>query len=197
MPGKGQDQEIAAAANGALETPTAYSRLLDKMEAMAELDAAFDEGYSGSDLEAILTAESEEEMMAADDRPSINAKMLSGCALEIYSFAVKVSTDTEISNAFTTRSGKKIYLLIDASRIDKSGEKSMLRLPEPGVMFQWNTSARFIVAKLFWYLEHGYFDGNKSVRARIEGTDLPGGRSVEKLKPLNSPTLVGSAEPPF
>jgi hypothetical protein len=46
-------------------------------------------------------------------------------------------------------------------------------------------------------LEHGAFDGGGHVQARIVGTDLGGGKAVEKLKPLTYQTVQQSNEPPF
>lgn len=191
--------EVEQVETGTVVAPNAFQRLLAKMDSIATLDTSM-EKYSGDDIMRILDAESEELMWDADEVPSINAKMLSGCALDILEFSVKYSTDPDINTHFVTSGGRKMYLVLRASRLDKSGEKAMLRLPEPHEEFQWNTSARFIVAKLFWLLERGYFDNGRSVQARIVGTELGGGKSVEKLKPLTYSTVPGDvpgSEPPF
>jgi hypothetical protein len=67
-----------------------------------------------------------------------------------------------------------------------------------GERFVWNTSARNIVGKLFWMLDHGWFDsGRSAVQVLIKGTPLGGGRSVEKLKPIPGASMNASTETPF
>lgn len=188
--------EVAASGNGTVAGPTAFQRLLAKMDSIAVLDASGD-AYRGDDIALILEADSEDAMWEADEIASINAKHLSGCALDILEFTVKYGSNDEVNTPFVGRDGRKMYLSVVAMRLDKSGEKQLLRLPDPHEVFTWNTSARFIVAKLFWLLEHGYFDGGRSVQCRIVGTDLGGGKAVEKLKPLTYQTVQASAEPPF
>lgn len=189
---------VAAAGNGTVQGPNAFAKLVIKMSQMATLDDA-DKTVSGDDIIPILEAETEEEMWDADELPRYNAKMLSGCAIEIRGFDVKFSTgnNDDIKTPFV-HDGRQMYLLVEAVRLDKSGEKKELRLPNPGEVFTWNTSARNIVGKLFWMLNHGWFDnGHSPVRVRIEGTALQGGKSVEKLKPLTAAGILSSGEPPF
>jgi hypothetical protein len=188
--------EIATTANGTIEAPTAFRRLLTKMDSIATLDNSV-ESYKGDDIALILEADSEEQMWEADEQASINAKHLSGCALEILEFSVKYGSNDDVITPFVGTGGRKMYLTVMSTRLDKSGEKQLLRLPEPHEVFTWNTSARFIVAKLFWLLEHGYFDNGLAVQCRIVGTDLGGGKAVEKLKPLSYQTVQSSTEPPF
>jgi hypothetical protein len=191
--------EVATTGNGTVEGPTAFQRLLAKMDSIATLDtSAGGENYRGDDIASILEAETEDEMWDADEVASINAKLLSGCALEILEFTVKYGNMTDIATPFIGRDGRKMYLSVTSFRLDKSGEKPLIRLPEPHQVFTWNTSARFIVAKLFWFLEHGRFDNGGIVQARIVGTNLGDGRAVEKLKPLSYQVVQGQAnEPPF
>ena len=59
--------------------------------------------------------------------------------------------------------------------------------PAVGEQFTWNTSARNIVGKLFWMLDHGWFDPTSAhgpVQFRIAGTKLRADRTVEKIKPM-------------
>lgn len=191
-----ESAEVASAQTGTVTGPTAFQRLLSKMDSIATLDNSV-ESYKGDDIALILEADSEEQMWEADEIASINAKHLSGCALEILEFSVKYGSNDEVQTPFVGTGGRKMYLSVTSTRLDKSGEKQLIRLPEPHDVFVWNTSARFIVAKLFWLLERGYFDGGRAVQARIVGTDLGGGKAVEKLKPLTYQTVQGSTEPPF
>lgn len=198
MPAKGQSIAVEDAATGTIQGPNLFQLLVKKMAAMATLDES-EKRVRGEDIIPILAAETEEEMWDADELPRYNAKMLSGCALEIRSFEVKFSSGSndDIVTPFVYE-GKQMYLLVDAVRLDKSGEKKEIRLPEVGDEFTWNTSARNIVGKLFWMLDHGWFDnGHSPVRLRIQGTELPGGKSIEKLKPLVPGALLSSGNAPF
>lgn len=192
MASKGQD--IEETANGAVTTPNAFQLLVRKMAGMATLTEKSG-AVTGEDIIPILNAESEEEMWDADERPTYNAKTLSGCSLQIIGFEVKFSdgTDDSISTPFVDPATlRQMYLLVTAFRINKSGAKKEINLPEIGEVFTWNTSARNIVGKLFWMLNHGWFDpGHAPVRLIIEGTSLAGGKkSVEKLKPFNGEVIV-------
>lgn len=206
MAGKSQPV-VTDTATGAVIAPNAFQKLIIKMAGMATLEEG-NKTPSGLDIIPILEAETEEEMWDADERPGWNAKLLSGCAIQIYGFEVKFSAsaeDNEITTPFIDPASKRqMYLLIESARINRSGEKKEYNLPDVGERFTWNTSARNIVGKLFWMLDHGWFDtspagGAKAIMLRIEGTKLPGSgnRSVEKLKPLDTAPVNASAEPPF
>lgn len=153
-------------------------------------------GFFGDDIAAILTAPDEETMLEADELPRYNAKVLSGCELEIYGIDAKFSDSPEIdSGLIGPQSRRKVYLLVRAARLGGGG--GPYKLPEIGEEMVFNTSARFIVAKLYWYAVRGRFDNGGSVKLRIQGTDLGGGKSIEKIKGINAPVMAGSAEPPF
>jgi hypothetical protein len=162
---------------------------------------------AGEDINAILTADSAEEMWDADELDKYNAQKLSGCDLQTTYFEVRFGDgNTEIDNPiFVDEKGRQMYLLVHSFRITKEhGEDKTVNLPEVGEEFVWNTSARNIVGKLFWMLDHGWFDpGTKTpARFRIRGTKLTGGRSVEKIKeftgtPLVTAPVLSGDEPSF
>jgi len=198
--------EVIAIIDAKAETLKPYQRALLEMLTRLEDIATEDTGgtrYVGEDLFNILSAASLEEMWEGDELPGYNAKILSGCNLIIYGVDVKFSRqnegDEEISSILIgPKSKRKMYLLVHSARIDNAATHARTyRLPEPGDDFTWNTSARYIVAKLFWLLSHGYFDGDKSFSCRIQGTALGAGKTVEKLKELTAAGMVGTAEPPF
>jgi hypothetical protein len=85
-----------------------------------------------------------------------------------------------------TKDGKQMYLMVTMARISDAGEKSDRILPSVGETFQANTSARFVVAKLWWLSTHGYIDaeGGKVAEVKVQATDLGGGQSVIKLMPV-------------
>lgn len=198
MPSKAQPDTTKS---GTVTAPDAFAKLVIKMAGMATLDES--EGrVSGQDIIPILEAETEEDMWDADERPGYNAKILSGCELNLYGFEVKFGTgeDSDIKTPFVDPgSGRQMYVLVESARISDTGDKRKeYRLPDVGDRFVWNTSARNIVGKLFWMLDHGWFDpGHSPVQILIKGTPLGGGRSVEKLKKLPGASMNASAELPF
>jgi hypothetical protein len=167
--------------------------LLTELENIATEDTE-NKGFSGDDIANILLADDEATMWEADELPRFNAKVLSGCEMDIYGWEVKFSDDPEITSGLIGPSSlRKMYLLVRAARLNDSGQTGVYKLPNVGEEFVWNTSARFIVAKLFWLQKHGNFDDRRTVKARIQGTDLGAGKSVEKLKPLSVVVSVGEA----
>ena len=177
----------------------AVLELLTSLENEATEDTSSTGGFFGDDIAAILMAEDEATMIDADELPRLNAKVLSGCELDIYGYEVKFSNSAEIeSGLIGPKSHRKMYLLVRSARLNNAAKDKFYRLPEPGEEFVWNTSARFVVAKLYWYRMHGRFDNGGTVKLRIQGTDLDGGKSVEKLKSLDVPAMaVQAEEPPF
>jgi hypothetical protein len=186
--------------SGTVETPSAFALLVRKMGQIATMDEA-NPSITGDDIIPILEADTEEEMWDADERPQYNAKLLSGCVIQVYGIEVKFGTgdNTDIKTPFVDpESGRQMYLLVHSARLTVAGEKKEYRLPEVGELFTWNTSARNIVGKLMWMLNHGWFDpGHAPVQFRIEGTPLQGGKSIEKIKKLDEPIIMQSAELPF
>jgi hypothetical protein len=178
-------------------TQLAVLEMLSGLENIATEDTE-PKGFSGDDIAAILMAEDEATMWDADELPRINAKVLSGCDLDVYGYDVKFSDSEEITTGLIGPvSKRKMYLLVKSARISDAGQTKVYRLPGIGEEFQWNTSARFIVAKLYWLGIHGKFDNGSPVKCRIQGTDLGGGKSVEKLKELDRMAVNATAEPPF
>src|ERR1700747_2395178 len=80
MPKQSQDVDTPAG-NGAVSTPTPFQRLRRRMAEMAIMETASGRP-SGEDINAILTADSEEEMWDADELDKYNAQKLSGCDLQ-------------------------------------------------------------------------------------------------------------------
>jgi hypothetical protein len=191
MPKQSQDVETSTG-NGTVTGQAPFHRLRRKMAEMATLDSA-EKRVSGDAINAILSAETEADMWDADELAQYNAQKLSGCDLQITSFEVRFSDgSTEIDNpVFVDEKGRQMYLLVHAFRITDATEKKDVLLPPIGQEFIWNTSAQNIVPKLFWMLEHGWFDpGAKPIRVHVKGTKLSGGRSVEKLKEFTGTPMV-------
>lgn len=190
-----QVQPTADASNPAI--PTAFQRLIARMDLEATMDS--EEGrFSGDDLNQILEAETEEEMWEADERGPLNTKHLAGCELDLLDVKVKYSRgDNDMATPFITAEGRKMYLLVTAVRLSDAGEKKHLNLPGIGEQFQFNTSARFIVAKLIWLVDHGKIDYDTGAHTEcvIIATDLGSGNAVNKIKPL--PKRAYKQEPAF
>jgi hypothetical protein len=198
-----QIAEVEEIINADVETlrpsQRAVLELLSGLEGLATEDTDTSGGFFGDDIAAILMADDEATMWEADELPRINAKVLSGCELDLYGWDVRFSDSPDIvTGLIGPNSKRKMYLLVKSARLNDSGDnKGMYRLPEVGEEFTWNTSARFIVAKLYWLAKRGRFDNGSAVKARIKGTPLGGGKSVEKLKPLEGAFVQATAEPPF
>lgn len=176
----------------------AVLELLTWLENIATEDTETTGGFFGDDIAAILMAPDEATMLEADELPRYNAKVLSGCELDIFGVEAKFSDDPEIvSGLIGPHTRRKLYLLVRSARLNSAGNGAVYKLPDVGEEFMWNTSARFIVAKLYWYAVRGRFDNGGSVKMRIQGTDLGAGKSIEKLKALDAPVMAGTAEPPF
>jgi hypothetical protein len=79
-----------------------------------------------------------------------------------------------------------MYLLVKCVRISTAGEKSIMRLPAVGEVFTANTSARFIVAKIWRAMTMGLFNEStgRTWEAKVQGTDLGDGQTVLKLRPI-------------
>lgn len=202
MPKASQETETATK-NGTVSSSSPFQRLRRRMADMAALETAGSR-VTGEDVNRILSAENEEEMWDADELNVYNASKLSGCDLQLISFDVRYGdSSAEIDNPiFVDEKGRDMYLLVYAFRITNATEKRDVVLPPIGEVFTFNTSARNIVAKLYWMLDNGWFDPKSEhgpVRVHIKGTPLSGGRSVEKLKQFTGTPLVQAAieEPSF
>jgi hypothetical protein len=176
----------------------AFREMLTGLENIASEDTGT-KGFAGDDIARILMADDEETMWDADELPGYNAKVLSGCDLKLFGIEVKFSTDPDITTILIgPKTRRKMYVLVHAARLNSNAlAGTPYRLPDVGEEIIFNTSARYIVAKLFWLATRGRFDNGGTVPVTIHGTPLGGGKSVEKLKPLGAPIMAGTSEPPF
>lgn len=178
----------ATSEKGTITVRTPFEQMLRAMS----FDAQADDGqYNGEDINEILAAETEDEMWDADERPPLNFQHLAGCELQVNQISVRYSRDgndilTPFVYADAQGKQKKMYLMVTCERISDAGEKPLIRLPKVGEEFIANTSARFIVAKLWWALTKGRIDPEKgqSFRCVVKEIDLGGGQAVLKLRPM-------------
>lgn len=180
--------EIDSAKSGVAVKQTPFQQMLRAMSFDAEAE---DVTFNGDDLNAILSAETEEELFESDNRPPLNFQHLAGCELSILDVSVKYSragSNDDIQTPFTIADDKgrerKMYLMVSAVRLSDTGSmKSVIRLPEVGEVFQANTSARFVVAKLWRANTMGLInsDTGRSWDVLVDSTDLGGGQAVIKL----------------
>ena len=181
--------------------PSPFARLLVRMAGMAVMNAT-ERKTSGEDLNSILEA-SEEDFWDSDEKQPINAKTLSGCIIQINGYRVLFGEgaigDDDITSPFIDpNTNRQMYLMVESTIIDKRGQDKMYVLPDEHVTFEWNTSARYIVAKIFRMTDFGWFDNGKPpVRVLIKGTPIKNGKQkVEKLKsPDGAPLSVSYLTP--
>jgi hypothetical protein len=172
---------------GVVSMPSPVRRMLNAMAMDATMDN--DSAFNGDDILSILDAETEQEMFDADQQGPLNFQDLSNCELAIYDVTVKYGRggNDDIKTMFIDpETGKQMYLMVTAARISDAGAKSYRTLPSIGEQFQANTSARFVVAKLWWLTTHGKIDREQglSYEVLVSPTDLGGGQSVIKLLPV-------------
>lgn len=184
---------------GTVSGPTPFQQMI---RAMANDASAEDGNFGGDDLNAILSAETEEELFESDERPPLNFQHLAACELAILGFDVKFSrgNNDSIQTPFVWEDekgrAKKMYLLVKAVRISNAGEKSVIKLPPIGEVFTANTSARFVVAKLWRAMTLGLIDENHGTtwECAVQETDLGDGTGVLKLRPIPKRATRSTAE---
>lgn len=180
---KSTDRDLTVTEPANVEKATPFQVMLRAMELEATQDAGT---FAGDDLNGILTAETEEEIWDADERGPLNFQHLADCELAVMDITVKYSRGSrdDIQTPFITPEGKKMYLLVEAARLSDAGEKQHLRLPAVGEVFQANTSARYIVGKLWAFYTRGYMSQGKTLECVVKEIDLGDGTGVLKLRPM-------------
>jgi hypothetical protein len=191
---------VATPDNGQIQKSTPFQVML---RAMAMDASAEDQTFTGDDLNAILSAETEDELWEADNRGSLNFQHLAGCEIGIIDFNVKYSrgnNSAKIRSVFTHTDDegqpRQMYLMVSCVRLSDAGEKSVIKLPPVGEQFEANTSARFVVAKLWRAMTMGLVNPNagKVLECIVEETDLGGGEGVLKLRPIPKRVTRATAE---
>lgn len=139
-------------------------RFIDYLARKADADSQ-DRNYeiAAAQLDRILSAESADEMWAADDFESVGGRDLVDVEMEIQSFTVHQASDQ-------FKSPLGYWFMIQATRLDNKAP----------VVF--NTGAPLVMGKLRW-LEAAELLGTETARVVIRGTDTPNG-TVLKLKPV-------------
>jgi hypothetical protein len=181
------DKDVSTVMEGTVQHTSPIRRMLGAMAMDATMDT--DSAFTGDDIMGIIEAETEAEMFDADQQGPLNFQHLGGCELAIYDVAVKFGRggNDDIKTMFIDPdSGKQMYLWITAARISDAGNKSTVKLPGVGEQFNASTSARYVVAKLWWLSTHGKIDRDAglSYEVKVEATDLGGGQAVIKLLPV-------------
>lgn len=186
--------------NGTVQAPTPFEIML---RAMSNDASAEDGNFGGDDLNVILSAQTEEELFESDERPPLNFQHLAGCELQILGIDVKFSrgNNSNIQTPFVWRdergNEKKMYLLVKCVRISDAGtKKAVIKLPSLGEVFTANTSARFVVAKLWRAQTLGLIDENRGIswECAVQETDLGDETAVIKLRPIPKRATRSAAE---
>lgn len=177
------DQNVTEPAAVIQQTPVQRMIRVMEMEATADAETATGDN---ADLNAILGAETDEELWDADERPPLNAQHLAGCDVEILDVRVKYSRgNSDMGSTFVTSDGRKMYLLVTAVRLSDPETKTAVQLPKIGEEFEFNTSARYLTTKLFQFYLRGKInrDNGTTLTAFIRATGLEEGQAVLKLRP--------------
>jgi hypothetical protein len=189
MPAKGESKAITEPVrDGAVQRVTPFQQMIRAMAADAEMATETAE-YDGSDLNKMLTAETDEEIWDADELGTLNFQHLTGCEIAITDISVRVSAntaDSDVQSVFQTPDGKQLYLLVKAYRTRVTGDEDrMLNLPGIGDEFTANTSARYIVGKLWAFYTRGRInpDTNTTLGVYVKGQKTQNGNTVIKLRP--------------
>ncbi len=180
-----------------VSTLTPYEKFCATMAGRASLESEESNTDVGS-IEAIITAETEEEMWAADERGVLGGRDLAGVVQVVEDIQVKYSNRGGLKSPFVDpASGKGLYLLITSTRYDDPKYTNKRPDLSQGDKFQWNTSAPRLVAKLLW------LEANERLHQNvvIEEIELEVG-AVLKLHPapsgyVNQATLSEASESPF
>jgi hypothetical protein len=179
---------------------TPVQRMIRTMELEATADAETS-ANDNADLNALLTAETDEELWDADERPPLNAQHLAGCDIQFIDVRVKYSRGNLVGNdgktaqpTFVTTDGKKMYLLVTAVRLSDPDTKTAVQLPAIGEEFEFNTSARYLTTKLFQFYLRGKInrDNGQRLTAFIRATGLEEGQAVLKLRPPRTVRTIDS-----
>ncbi len=183
---------------GTVTTLTPFEKFCATMAGRASLESEESNADIGG-IEAIIMAETEEEMWNADDRGVLGGRDLAGVVMVVEDIQVKYSNREGLSSPFADPgSGKGLYLLVTATRYDDPKYTNKRPDIKQGDKFQWNTSAPRLVTKLLWLEAHDRLHQNVT----IEEIQLEVG-AVLKLHPAPSgfvnqgPTLQEAAESPF
>jgi hypothetical protein len=162
------------------EMPAPFQQLLTRMELEGSSDDATFVSPMLTSMLKIMEATDVDEMWESDELDQTGGRDLVDTELRILEYAVKFSTNVDIESEFIDSRGRKMYLLIRSARLDNGEE------------FVWNTSAPLLVGKIFWLTDHNMLP----MDAVIRGTELGGGKTVLKLKPIPK-RAVPSSEAPF
>ena len=128
---------------------------------------------AASQLDQILSAETPEQMWAADDFDSTAGKDLEDLEMRVDGFTVHESSAQYVSTL-------GFYVMVSAVRLSDMTQ------------FVFNTGSPLIIGKLRW-LEAAELLGTPDAECIIKGTDTSNGR-VLKLKPIPQRAAQASAQ---
>lgn len=185
---------------GTVRTMSPFERFCVTMAGRATLESE-EKSFDYGAIEAIIMAETEEEMWTADDRGPLGGRDLAGLVQIVEDVQVKWSNSSTVDSAFKDpATGRNFYLLITSTRHDDAKYSGIHPEIHQGDKFQWNTSAPRVVGKLMWLEGHGKL----AQPVTIESIDLGGGQQVLKLRAVQSgfvnqqsQTLEDATESPF
>jgi len=178
-----------------MQPPTPFTQMIAAMSVEATMETETVFAGDDANLIAILNADDDDEIWDADERGPLGFRDLAGCEIAITDMQVKFSRGgvrpdgEEIKSIFVDPSnGRQMYLLCTMHRIADTGdEDKRINLPPIGESFQANTSARYLVAKLWRFYQLGKIDPQRgaALECRVKGIKLGDGQqTVLKLRPV-------------
>jgi hypothetical protein len=180
----------AAATITDMQPSSPFRRMITAMaqDATMETETPFT-GDDDAALKAILTAETDDEIWDADERGPLGFRDLAGCEIAILDVQVKFSrtNNADMKTVFYSPDNRQMYLLLTCTRLSVTGdEDKKINLPDIGEVFQANTSARYLVAKIWTFYVRGRIrpsDGSQ-LECRVKAVDLGGDQAVLQLRPI-------------
>jgi hypothetical protein len=161
------------AVDGVITDVSPHQRFKDSLVRQAEVEAptrATD--VAAAQVTKILTAETIDDIWAADEGGVISGQDMEDVELEIHDYGLAKSADQ-----YNTNLG--VYVLIDATRMD-TGEKVII-----------NTGSDLIIAKLAKFRQADAFP----IEGVIKGTPTSSGGRLLRLRPLPRRAVRGQSAP--
>lgn len=183
MPEKANSPETRVK-EGAIQTPTPFSRLIRQLSLEAEIDSADSKGNASTiaTIDRIMSAESDEDVWNAGDLANIGGRNLVDVEMQVTDFLVKYGNRDDVESVFMDN-GRKFFLLVTSTIIGVPASDAQEFNRPPliiGDEIVWNTSAPDVVPKLVSFRDRNKFPLDCVIRA----LDLGGGKHYLRLKPV-------------
>lgn len=172
--------EVDTAASGEVQQARPYERFAEHLRREAAQNDAVN-GYevSATQIDKIMTAETEKDIWDADEGGMYALKDLVGCDIEITAIKILPSKDD------TKKNNLGVWALLNVTLLSESEKYGL----DPGEAILVNTGVESVIAKLLRFRAEDMFP----VRARVKGVPAASGEMV-RLRPIPSTAVPSSAE---